>query len=392
MLQAGAAVDPSLVGRRVLILPTFVQGTWGGQVVVRARDAVPVSEHADVLQLAMLPVNPAVAYALLNAYVTLAPGEWIGVTLANSGIGQYVIELAKRAGVRTLAIVRRRRRPSGCASSAPTWSSSTASTWATASPRRSETPGCGCSSTAAPGPRRAGASLADGGTVVTYAAVRGQPPVLPLGDLYRGVSLQAFNILTWIPRTPRATLERIYGELAELVEQGVLEAAVEATYPLEEYREALAQRPGPGGPARSSSPPARDWTRGPRVRGAFSRATLTDEPRRDQEVRAVRPAQRVRGPGSARGGRAGGPQPRACPARRAGDRQDRAPGLPRERAPGCRIARAVGVESELELSCAGLHQLCEPLLDRLERLPEPQRITLETAFGRRRGAAPPDDF
>ena len=63
-----------------------------------------------------------------------------------------------------------------------------------------------------------------------------------------------------------------------------------------------------------------------------------------------------------------------------------------ERAPGCRIARAVGVESELELSCAGLHQLCEPLLDRLERLPEPQRITLETAFGRRRGAAPPERF
>ena len=36
---------------------------------------------------------------------------------------------------------------------------------------------------------------------------------------------------------------------------------------------------------------------------------------------------------------------------------------------GCRVARAAGVESEMELAFAGLHQLCAPMLDRLERLP-----------------------
>src|SRR5205085_10978519 len=35
--------------------------------------------------------------------------------------------------------------------------------------------------------------------------------------------------------------------------------------------------------------------------------------------------------------------------------------------------RAFGVESEMELAFAGLHELCGPLLDRLERLPAPQR-------------------
>ena len=44
-----------------------------------------------------------------------------------------------------------------------------------------------------------------------------------------------------------------------------------------------------------------------------------------------------------------------------------------ERAPGCGVARAAGVESEMELAYAGLHQLCAPLLDRLDRLPAPQR-------------------
>ncbi|HVS43751.1 MAG TPA: ATP-binding protein, partial [Candidatus Dormibacteraeota bacterium] len=46
-----------------------------------------------------------------------------------------------------------------------------------------------------------------------------------------------------------------------------------------------------------------------------------------------------------------------------------------------RILRALGVESEMELAFAGLHQLCAPLLDLRQRLPAPQRETLATLFG-----------
>ena len=53
-----------------------------------------------------------------------------------------------------------------------------------------------------------------------------------------------------------------------------------------------------------------------------------------------------------------------------------------------RVARAVGAESEMELAFAGLHLLCAPLLDRLERLPAPQRDALAVAFGLREGGAP----
>ena len=58
------------------------------------------------------------------------------------------------------------------------------------------------------------------------------------------------------------------------------------------------------------------------------------------------------------------------------------------RASGCRTARAVGVEAEMELAFAGLHQLCAPFLDRLDRLPGPQRDALRTAFGLLAGDAP----
>ena len=61
------------------------------------------------------------------------------------------------------------------------------------------------------------------------------------------------------------------------------------------------------------------------------------------------------------------------------------------RASGCRVARAVGVQSEMELAFAGLHQLCTPVLDHLEAIPVPQREALRTAFGLAAGP-PPDRF
>ena len=57
-------------------------------------------------------------------------------------------------------------------------------------------------------------------------------------------------------------------------------------------------------------------------------------------------------------------------------------------ASGSRVVRAAGVESEMELAFAALHQLCMPFLDRLDRLPGPQRDALRTAFGLRDGGAP----
>jgi DNA-binding CsgD family transcriptional regulator len=62
-----------------------------------------------------------------------------------------------------------------------------------------------------------------------------------------------------------------------------------------------------------------------------------------------------------------------------------------ERVVGWHVATATGVESEMELAHSGLHQLCAPMLDRLDRLPVPQRDALATVFGRSAGP-PPEQF
>ena len=59
-----------------------------------------------------------------------------------------------------------------------------------------------------------------------------------------------------------------------------------------------------------------------------------------------------------------------------------------EHVEGFHTAWAIGVESEMELAYSGLHQLCRPLLNHLDRLPVPQRHALSTVFGLSEGPAP----
>ncbi|MFF7679144.1 zinc-dependent alcohol dehydrogenase family protein [Actinacidiphila glaucinigra] len=251
VVRVGDDVDRSLTGRRVLILPTFVQGTWAEQVVLPAHTVVPLSvvDDADVLQLAMLPVNPATARALLHDYVALRPGDWIGLNLANSAVGHYVIALAKQAGIKTLAVVRREE-------AAKQVSALGADAVVVDGPELGERIASALDGgqlrlalegTTDPGQTAALVrSLEDGGTVVTFAAATGQAPSVPVGDLiYRGIVLRAFFILNWIRDTPREKREEVYAELAALVEQGVLKAPVEATYSLQEHEAALSHAARP---------------------------------------------------------------------------------------------------------------------------------------------------
>jgi NADPH:quinone reductase-like Zn-dependent oxidoreductase len=67
----------------------------------------PLNLDGDPLQLAMLGINPITAYCLLHGYVKLAPGAWVAQTGASSATAGYVLALAKRAGLRTLNVVRR---------------------------------------------------------------------------------------------------------------------------------------------------------------------------------------------------------------------------------------------------------------------------------------------
>jgi NADPH:quinone reductase-like Zn-dependent oxidoreductase len=242
--KIGSKVDPALRGKRVLILPTYEQGTWADEVVVQVGNLVPMSDEADPLQLSMIGINPATAYLLLNRYVSLMPGEWIGQTAANAAMGQYIIALAKLAGVKTLNVVRREE----AAEQVRQWGGDRVVLEGDNLQKDIEEALDGkklslvLDMVGGTPVGELAKSLKPGGSIVVYALQSGQFPAISPGDLiYRGLSLHGFWLINWIRNAPRTEIKEIYQKLGDLVADGSLSAAVEHVYPLNQFKEAFKQ-------------------------------------------------------------------------------------------------------------------------------------------------------
>src|SRR6201998_282358 len=242
--KIGSKVDVALQGKRVLIIPTYEQGTWADQVVVPVRNIVAMSDKADPLQLSMIGINAVTAYLLLNRYVSLMPGDWIGQTAANSAMGQYIIALAKLAGVKTLNIVRREE----AAEQVRQWGGDRVVLQGDDLHEHIEEALDGKKlslvlDTVGGAPvGELAKSLKTGGSVVVYALLSGQfPAISPKDFIYRGLSLHGFWLINWIRNAPRTEIQEIYQKLGDLVADGSLSAAVEQVYPLEQFNEAFRQ-------------------------------------------------------------------------------------------------------------------------------------------------------
>src|SRR5881397_2017037 len=242
--KTGSKVDGSLPGKRVMIVPSYEQGTWAEQVVVPVRNIVPLSGDADPLQLSMLGINPVTAYLLLSRYVSLMPGDWIGQTAANSAMGQYIIALAKLAGVKTLNVVRRE----DAAEQVRQWGGDRVVQQGDNLHKDIEEALNGkklslvLDNVGGTPVGELAKSLKTGGSTVVYAVLSGQFPAISPKDLiYRDLSLHGFWLMNWIRNAPRTEIQEIYQKLGDLVADGSLTAAVEHVYPLEQFKEAFTR-------------------------------------------------------------------------------------------------------------------------------------------------------
>ena len=96
----GAGVAPTMIGRRYAAITKV--GGWASDVLVDAADLVAVPDGIDPADAATLLINGVTAYRMLNRVAKARPGQTILVLGANGGVGNTVVQLARRGGIRVI--------------------------------------------------------------------------------------------------------------------------------------------------------------------------------------------------------------------------------------------------------------------------------------------------
>jgi NADPH:quinone reductase-like Zn-dependent oxidoreductase len=240
----GPGVDESIIGTRVVLLPTYRHGTWASHLLASAGDVIVVSDDIDLLQLAMVGINPMTALRLLRDFGNpFATERWIGQTAGNSAVGEYLVKLSKHLGYRTASVVRRE----AGAEQVRSWGGDVVLVDGEDLGERlvaeldGRTFDIAVDSIGGPASTELAHRLRFDGTLVTYAFLSGQPPTVELGDLIGNhAHLTGFWLINWLRRAALAAVQADYREVIDLVADGTLSARIDRTLGLDEYQEAFA--------------------------------------------------------------------------------------------------------------------------------------------------------
>jgi NADPH:quinone reductase-like Zn-dependent oxidoreductase len=225
---------------------------WAQRRRVRAADALPIPAGIDPMQAAMLRINPPTALLLLSDNVDLAPGDWVIQDVANSSVGRAVIVIAKARGLHTVNVVRR----ADVAAELKALGADVVVEDGADLPQRVRAATGGApirlaiDAVAGATCKRLGDCLTEGGLVVNYGSMTGEDPGLNRGAaIWRGVRLGGFGLSIGLERRSPAQVRMLYAGLAEMVRDGRIHSPVDATYPIEQIKQALAhaQRGGRNG-------------------------------------------------------------------------------------------------------------------------------------------------
>jgi NADPH:quinone reductase-like Zn-dependent oxidoreductase len=244
MASASPAFQP---GDRVIFLRRAA--TWASHTTVPADTLFKLPAGLDPLQAAMLKVNPATAWRLLHGFATPAAGEWVVQNAGNSAVGRCVIQLARDLGIRSLSFVRRPElidelRQLGADEVFPDDDDGLA---AAKSVLGGATAALAFNAVGGDSALRLMKLLREGGTHVTYGAMGRKPLTLPNGLLiFRDIRVRGLWVTRWVENAAPDEVRKVYQELAARVAAGKLMQPVDVTFPLVNYKEALARLEAPG--------------------------------------------------------------------------------------------------------------------------------------------------
>ena len=220
-------------------------GTWRERMALSDDDLLPLPGSFDLEQAAMLSVNPVTAAGLLEG---VPRGACIALNAATSAVSSLVLALCRARGIAALAVVR------DAAASEALRARGAHAVVVDGPGLRAELRG------AAPGPilraldavagdasGRLLEALDEGGELVVYGLLADDRVRLPATQVvFRDVTIRGYSRLRALKALSPARRAELTAELVALVASGELASMVEARYPLERVRDALAHHERPG--------------------------------------------------------------------------------------------------------------------------------------------------
>ncbi len=211
--------------------------------ITLAAKLMPLPSEADPKQLSMITVNPPTASILLSDFTSLQAGDFVIQNAANSGVGGYIVQLAKLRGFRTVNIVRRESAVDGVRQyggdvvvvDGDDLEGRVKAATGGAAIR------LGIDAIGGKATDRLASCLGDGGVVVNYGGMSGEACLLsPRNLVFRDVTLKGFWLAKWFRNATPAQQMAVFGELAQHITTGKLQARIHATFPVSRIKEAVA--------------------------------------------------------------------------------------------------------------------------------------------------------
>lgn len=247
-------IGPDVMGLAIgdLVLP-LGGGAWREKMMCRESTVISLPEGIEADQAAMIKANPATAEIMLTSLVALEEGDWVIQNASNSAVGRFVVKLAKRKNLNVIALVRRdsvvdKLKADGAdvvmvadqQTDPGKLSEEMRLLTGGALPKLALDAVGGYAS------NQLAKCLADGGHVVNYGLLSGEPcQIDPFDLVFRRIELKGFWLADWFKTATRDDILSMYGVLIPLVAEGLISGAIEAKYPLDDVKQAIAHAAKP---------------------------------------------------------------------------------------------------------------------------------------------------
>ena len=222
-----------------IVIP-LTRNNWSQKIKVVEENIIKINKNINLLQACMLKVNPATAYLMLNNYIKLNVGDKILQNASNSGVGTYIIQLAKYYKIKTYSLVRREElvnklkklgaykvilEDNKANSSLKKLNiklfidaigGSKIDEWAN--------------------------HIQDHGTIINYGLLSGKNiEINPHKVIFNNISLKGFWLSLWLAKMSYKEKKTLYNHLAELIMNDILYTEIDQVYHVSEIKKAVAK-------------------------------------------------------------------------------------------------------------------------------------------------------